>query len=121
MSSKLKPIKDSEAELEIKTPKTPTRTKREIRTGSPVPSSPPQRNITTPQTSSTKQKELKSEREIGSGFPPRNLSIIPRVSKVYKIVRKTTGTLGGNGYDGAIYGELTEHSMQRVSFNLSLF
>ena len=27
---------------------------------------------------------------------------------------KGTGTLGGNGYDGAIYGELTAGSMQKV-------
>ena len=26
----------------------------------------------------------------------------------------STGALGGNGYVGAIYGELTMHSMQRV-------
>ena len=34
--------------------------------------------------------------------------------QVYKLVRKTTGTLGGNGYDGAIYGELTMHSMHKI-------
>ena len=33
---------------------------------------------------------------------------------MYKIVQKSTGALGGNGYDGAIYGELTMHSMQKV-------
>jgi hypothetical protein len=38
----------------------------------------------------------------------------PRVSKVYKMIHKYTGTLGGNGYDGAIYGELTQGSMQKV-------
>jgi len=42
-------------------------------------------------------------------FEPTN-----RVKKVYKIVQKSTGALGGNGYDGAIYGELTMHSMQKV-------
>ena len=40
--------------------------------------------------------------------------IDPRVSKIYKIIRKCTGTLGGNGYGGAIYGEVTMHSMQKV-------
>ena len=30
------------------------------------------------------------------------------------MVRKSTGTLGGNGSNGAIYGELTMHSMQKV-------
>ena len=37
-----------------------------------------------------------------------------RVKKVYKIIQKCTGGLGGNGYNGAIYGELTQHSMQKV-------
>lgn len=37
-----------------------------------------------------------------------------RVEKVYKIVRKCTGSLGGNGSTGAIYGELTVGSMQKV-------
>lgn len=41
-----------------------------------------------------------------------------RVKKVYKIVQKSTGALGGNGYNGAIYGELTLHSMQKVSILL---
>lgn len=37
-----------------------------------------------------------------------------KVQKIYKLVHKSTGALGGNGYDGAIYGELTMHSMQKV-------
>ncbi|OEU20837.1 hypothetical protein FRACYDRAFT_181000 [Fragilariopsis cylindrus CCMP1102] len=38
----------------------------------------------------------------------------PNVDTVYKIVRKLTGNIGGNGYSGPIYGELTKHSMQKV-------
>jgi hypothetical protein len=38
----------------------------------------------------------------------------PNVSKVYKIVRKLTGSIGGNGYSGPIYGELTMGSMQKM-------
>jgi hypothetical protein len=37
-----------------------------------------------------------------------------RVEKVYKVVNKMTGVLGGNGYTGSIYGELTMHSMQKI-------
>ncbi|KAJ1412193.1 hypothetical protein B484DRAFT_402394 [Ochromonadaceae sp. CCMP2298] len=37
-----------------------------------------------------------------------------RTEQAYKILQKTTGQLGGNGYNGAIYGELTMRSMQRV-------
>ncbi|KAL3931414.1 MAG: hypothetical protein SGARI_004214, partial [Bacillariaceae sp.] len=36
------------------------------------------------------------------------------VQQVYKIVRKLTGSVGGNGYSGPIYGELTMHSMQKM-------
>ena len=42
------------------------------------------------------------------------LVISPKVELAYKIVRKSTGALGGNGTTGAIYGELTIGSMQRV-------
>jgi len=42
------------------------------------------------------------------------LEIDPRVEQVYKLIRQATGALGGNGYDGAIYGELTMASMQKV-------
>ena len=41
------------------------------------------------------------------------LEINPRVQKIYKLIQTQTGALGGNGYTGAIYGELTMHSMQR--------
>lgn len=37
-----------------------------------------------------------------------------KVEKVYKIVKKATGALGGNGATGAIYGELTTRALQRV-------
>ena len=33
---------------------------------------------------------------------------------IYKLIRKSTGALGGNGATGAIYGELTMSSMQKV-------
>lgn len=42
------------------------------------------------------------------------LAVDGRVEDVYRILRLTTGQLGGNGYSGAIYGELTMRSMQRV-------
>mmetsp|Transcript_24351 Transcript_24351/g.35723 ORF Transcript_24351/g.35723 Transcript_24351/m.35723 type:complete len:408 (+) Transcript_24351:29-1252(+) len=57
----------------------------------------------------------KENQGIQISFNPTSLfSIDPKVKKVYKIIQKTTGALGGNGYDGAIYGELTMHSMQKV-------
>ena len=47
------------------------------------------------------------------GIRPSSLIIDPKVEKIYKLIRKSTGTLGGNGSTGAIYGELTMHSMQK--------
>lgn len=42
------------------------------------------------------------------------LSVDWKTERVYKIIQKATGALGGNGYNGAIYGELTMRSMQRI-------
>ena len=53
------------------------------------------------------------------GFPSINIS--SRVDKIYKVIRKMTGTLGGNGYNGAIYGELTMHSTHIFSINNQQF
>lgn len=36
------------------------------------------------------------------------------MSEVYKAIRKQTGSLGGNAAGGAIYGEITQASFQRV-------
>ena len=36
------------------------------------------------------------------------------VSKVYKIIRKQTGSVGGNSFGGPIYSEITECSMDEV-------
>ena len=48
-----------------------------------------------------------------NGSAPR-LVCRPEVQAMYKVVHKCTGSLGGNGSGGAIYGELTQSSMQRV-------
>ena len=37
-----------------------------------------------------------------------------KVAASYKIIQRATGSLGGNADGGAIYGELTEGSMQRI-------
>lgn len=42
------------------------------------------------------------------------ISINPNVRKVYHLVNKQTGSVGGNGHGGAIYGELTIGSMQKM-------
>jgi hypothetical protein len=38
----------------------------------------------------------------------------PNVKQMYTIVRKLTGSIGGNGYSGPIYGELTMGSMAKM-------
>jgi hypothetical protein len=38
----------------------------------------------------------------------------PNVKTIYGIVRKLTGSIGGNGHSGPIYGELTMGSMQKM-------
>ncbi len=38
----------------------------------------------------------------------------PNVEQIYRIVRRLTGSIGGNGYVGPIYGELTMNSMQKM-------
>ena len=45
---------------------------------------------------------------------PGSIQCSPSVKNAYSIVRRCTGSLGGNGSGGAIYGELTTGSMQKV-------
>lgn len=44
----------------------------------------------------------------------KKVYVNPKVERVYRIIHKSTGALGGNGTTGAIYGELTMHSMQKI-------
>lgn len=52
--------------------------------------------------------------ELPSDGITRRLVCSPEVQSMYKVVHRCTGSLGGNGAGGAIYGELTQSSMQRV-------
>ena len=36
------------------------------------------------------------------------------VSTVYQLIEKASGSIGGNAYQSAMYGELTKGSMQKV-------
>ena len=59
------------------------------------------------------------EEALGSSTIPRSLKlgsvkIPPRVATAYSLIKKVTGTLGGGAQFGPIFGELTEHAMQRV-------
>ncbi|KAG3033143.1 hypothetical protein JG687_00008938 [Phytophthora cactorum] len=84
------------------------------------PSAQPSSNATTP-ASNKKRKRLSigtpgkvtpladvREREVERTFTEHE------VSEVYRTIRKQTGSLGGNAAGGAIYGEITQASFQRV-------
>ena len=59
--------------------------------------------------------EEDSEAHIDAAVTDEILVTIPwRASRVYKCVQDITGQLGGNGSGGAIYGEVTMYSMQRI-------
>jgi hypothetical protein len=85
----------------------------------------PKKSVTpfNPDLSTSKKKEISKSRgifgrEVEDSLTPRVLfNVRPSVKKVYKLIQKSTGALGGNGYDGAIYGELTMQSMQKVLIN----
>ncbi len=61
---------------------------------------------------STPQKPKKDTSKIFG--TPGSIQCSPSVKNAYSIVRRCTGSLGGNGSGGAIYGELTTGSMQKV-------
>mmetsp|Transcript_14408 Transcript_14408/g.42235 ORF Transcript_14408/g.42235 Transcript_14408/m.42235 type:complete len:436 (-) Transcript_14408:294-1601(-) len=42
------------------------------------------------------------------------ITTLPSVRRAYGAMHRRTGSIGGNGHGGAIYGEITEGSMQKV-------
>ena len=84
-------------------------------------------HIVTPSTKSTNNNNDNTVVVAGEGAtkPPaarrrlafgrsETIDICDNVRLTYKLIRKTTGAIGGNGSFGAIYGELTVGSMQKV-------
>jgi hypothetical protein len=61
-----------------------------------------------------KQNQPSAKRRLLFGRHLQLLECPANVEAVYKIVRKFTGNMGGNGYSGPIYGELTMYSMQKM-------
>ena len=55
-----------------------------------------------------------AKRKLIFGRLTTEVAVKDSVRKVYAIVRKLTGSLGGNGSHGPIYGELTMGSMQKI-------
>ena len=91
---------------------------RSSKTPSPSRSKTPpkRRGFAAKKASSKTSEDIKVEGNNENASPQKlaPLVISPKVELAYKIVRKSTGALGGNGTTGAIYGELTVGSMQRI-------
>ena len=72
-----------------------------------------------PPSSDDDQKQAvdnNAQKEIKSPFGNKSAIKVPKnVKRVYEIVNKHTGSIGGNGHGGAIYGELTVGSMQKMT------
>ena len=75
---------------------------------SPPPSYPPSSSAAAAATTNTTNTAATTIRPIVARKPPN-------VQRVYKIVQRHTGSIGGNGHGGAIYGELTIGSMQKMT------
>lgn len=81
-------------------------------------------SLVTPQPVKRKQAPSPSDSK-DDDIPPAKRRLIfgkmvdliatdPKVEQVYKIIKKLTGSIGGNGHVGPIYGELTMGSMQKM-------
>ncbi|KAL3798349.1 hypothetical protein HJC23_005002 [Cyclotella cryptica] len=61
------------------------------------------------------KKEAPKEKKLPFGGTSKSIAIANNVRRVYRIVNKHTGSIGGNSHGGAIYGELTVGSMQKMT------
>ena len=55
-----------------------------------------------------------AKKKLPFGSTKEPITIPPNVQAVYSIIQKYTGSIGGNGSGGPIYGELTAGSMQKM-------
>lgn len=81
--------------------------------------SPARRSLFTPSVATATVTPSRAEtsttkRRLLFGRMVAELPIQQNVRQVYKIVKRLTGSLGGNASSGPIYGELTMHSMQKM-------
>ncbi|GKY94170.1 hypothetical protein MPSEU_000383000 [Mayamaea pseudoterrestris] len=75
----------------------------------------PARPIRHPQKQQQQQEaDSPTKRKLLFGRIVDEVTVRENVRQVYSIVRKLTGSIGGNGSSGPIYGELTMGSMQKV-------
>ena len=59
-------------------------------------------------------KEEASPKKLPFGGTSLPIQVSSTVKRVYQIINKQTGSIGGNSHGGAIYGELTVGSMQKM-------
>lgn len=71
------------------------------------------RHIVTPSDTKQPQQHKAARRRLAFGRS-ETIDICDNVRLTHKLIRKTTGSIGGNGSFGAIYGELTMGSMQKM-------
>lgn len=95
MSALLTPVKRSRPESKIN-----------------IVSPEPKRSLSEDEEVESPKKLTKRDHEESETSAP--IEVSNEVKTVYKIIQKSTGATGGNGYNGAIYGELTAGSMQKV-------
>ena len=65
-------------------------------------------------TPAIQEEEAPKEKKLPFGGTSKSIEIANNVKRVYNIVNKHTGSIGGNSHGGAIYGELTVGSMQKM-------
>ena len=72
-----------------------------------------------PRTDNDDQMQKKADATQLKTYPFGNksnsINVPSNVRRVYEIISKHTGSIGGNGHGGAIYGELTVGSMQKMT------
>lgn len=69
----------------------------------------------TPQDDAKRNDAGATKKKLPFGGTTKSIVVPANVQRVYHIVHKHTGSIGGNGHGGAIYGELTTGSMQKMA------
>jgi hypothetical protein len=76
-------------------------------------------NVTNPTIGEGNRQRMEAivfaRKKLPFGGDTKPIKIPPIVQRVYNIVQRHTGSIGGNGHGGAIYGELTVGSMQKMT------
>ena len=70
--------------------------------------------LVTPSRSHSEIPQSPAKRSLRFGRSTCEIMVKDSVKKVYGIIRKLTGSIGGNASHGPIYGELTMGSMQKM-------